>query len=226
MNNAAPVVTIDGPAGVGKGTLSKQLARHYQFHYLDSGAVYRALACLVLAEGLDVTDLSVVEKAIPRLELTFPVEYDYEAHSAGQNIDAQLRAEECSSMASKIAAYPSVRKKLLALQRDFQAPPGLVGDGRDLGTVVFPNAQVKIFLDASPEERAERRHKQLIAQGISASFDQLLESICARDKRDRTRSTAPLAAAKDALVVDSTRLSIQAVVDLAIDYVNKQLNYQ
>jgi cytidylate kinase len=220
-----PVIVIDGPAGVGKGTLAKKLASHYQFHYLDSGAVYRALANLVLAEGLDVTDINGIEDAIPRLQLTFPSKFGFEAHSAGQNIDASIRTEECSSMASKIAAYPSVRTKLLALQRDFQSPPGLVADGRDLGTVVFPAADVKIFLDASPKERAERRYKQLIAQGISASFDHLLESICMRDERDRTRSTAPLAAAEDALVVDSTRLSIEAVVDLAIDYVNKQLNY-
>lgn len=219
------VITIDGPAGVGKGTLAKQLARHYKFHYLDSGAVYRALANLVLEQGLDSTDITAIEQAISHLKLTFPSGSNFEAHSAGRNIDAQLRSEECSSMASKIAAYPSVRMELLALQRDFQTSPGLVADGRDLGTVVFPAAEVKIFLDASPKERAERRHKQLIGQGISASFDHLLESICARDERDRTRSTSPLVAASDALVVDSTSLSIEAVVDLTVDYVNKQLNY-
>jgi cytidylate kinase len=158
------------------------------------------------------------------LSLEFPQQENFAAHIDGINIDASLRSEQCSNFASQIASIADIRKELLELQRRFKVVPGLVGDGRDLGTVVFPQAEVKIFLDASCEERAQRRYKQLIDQGISANFEHLFDSIRARDERDRTRSTAPLAAAKDAWVVDSTEMSIQAVVKNSAAYVRERLS--
>ncbi len=218
-----PVVTIDGPAGVGKGTLAKKLAQMFEFNYLDSGAVYRALSVKALKEGVQLDDLTKLVELASQLSLAFPQEKNFAAHIDGENIDASLRSEECSSYASQVAVISEVRTELLALQRRFQAAPGLVGDGRDLGTVVFPQAEVKIFLDASCEERAQRRYKQLIEQGISANFDHLFDSIRARDERDRTRSTAPLVAAKDAMVIDSTEMSIETVVSSSAAYVRERL---
>ena len=217
------VITIDGPAGVGKGTLAKLLAAEYNFYYLDSGAVYRAVALRVLGEKIDPEDISSVVHAAQDLKLDFPAESEYQAHTNGNNIDADLRTEECSSMASKIASIPKVRAEVMELQRSFQKAPGLVADGRDLGSIVFPDAQAKIFLDASCEERAQRRYKQLIKQGISASFDHLFDSIRARDERDRTRSTSPLVAAEGAWVIDSTELTIEEVFSLTVDYIQQRL---
>ena len=177
LNASAPVITIDGPAGVGKGTLAKKLAAIFSFHYLDSGAVYRALGHKALKEGVAANDVVQLVALANNLSLSFPQSENFMAHIDGENIDAGLRTEECSNLASKIAVISEVRQALLALQRGFQMSPGLVGDGRDLGTVVFPSAEVKIFLDASCEERAQRRYKQLIDQGISANFDHLFDSI-------------------------------------------------
>jgi len=221
---SAPVVSIDGPAGVGKGTLAKQLANMFSFHYLDSGAVYRSLAVKALKEGIISDDVSSLVEMARSLKLSFPHEYDFAAHVDDENIDASLRTDECSQLASQLAVLSDVRQALLALQRGFRTPPGLVGDGRDLGTVVFPDAEVKIFLDASCEERASRRYEQLIDQGISANFDHLFDSIRARDERDRTRNIAPLVAAEDAWVIDSTTMTIEAVVENAAAYVKKRLS--
>jgi cytidylate kinase len=218
-----PVVTIDGPAGVGKGTLAKELAQMFGFNYLDSGAVYRALSVKALKEQIQLDDLAQLVELARQLSLEFPQDQNFAAHIEGENIDASLRSEECSSYASQVAVLSEVRKELLALQRRFQASPGLVADGRDLGTVVFPQAEVKIFLDASCEERAQRRYKQLIDQGISANFEQLSDGIRERDERDRSRSTAPLVAAKDAMVIDSTKMSIETVVSSSAAYVRKCL---
>ncbi|MEM7304067.1 MAG: (d)CMP kinase [Pseudomonadota bacterium] len=223
MSHSDFVVTIDGPAGVGKGTLAKQLASHFQFFYLDSGAVYRAVALQALKENTDPQNSEAIVSVAQRIELDFPAEKQYLAHQNRENIDAALRAEECSELASEIASIPAVRMAVLALQRSFRKPPGLVGDGRDLGTVVFPDAQAKIFLDASSEERAQRRYKQLINQGIGASLDHLFDSIRARDERDRTRSTSPLVAAEGAWVIDSTELTIEEVFRLSVEYIQKQL---
>ncbi len=219
----APVVTIDGPAGVGKGTLAKKLAEMFGLNYLDSGAVYRALSVKAMKEKISLDNVAELIKLASQLSLEFPQERGFAAHIDGENIDASLRSEECSSYASQVAVISDVRKELLALQRRFQHAPGLVGDGRDLGTVVFPQAEVKIFLDASCEERAQRRYKQLIDQGISANFDHLFDSIRARDERDRTRSTAPLVAAKDAVVIDSTQMSIETVVSSSAAIVRERL---
>ncbi len=222
-NEVVPVIAIDGPAGVGKGTLAKQLATRLDFHYLDSGAVYRALASKAIQEQVAIDDTEGLVKLARDLSISFPASDAYLAYSGGVDIDAQLRSESCSGMASRIASQPEVRAELLNVQRSFRQPPGLVGDGRDLGTVVFPDAQAKIFLDASCEERAQRRYKQLIEQGISASFDHLFESIRERDERDRTRSTAPLVAASDARVIDSTEMTIEAVVEQAENYIRECL---
>ncbi len=224
MNHPVFVVTIDGPAGVGKGTLAKQLASHFNFFYLDSGAVYRAVALRVLQKNINPEDRTGIINAAKDIKLEFPAQSNYQAHEQGINVDAALRSEECSEMASKIASFPGVRAEVLDLQRSFRKAPGLVGDGRDLGTVVFPDAQAKIFLDASCDERAQRRYKQLINQGIGASFDHLFDSIRARDVRDRTRSTSPLVAAEGAWVIDSTELTIEEVFSIAAEYIQRQLS--
>ena len=224
MNDSVFVVTIDGPAGVGKGTLAKLLASRFDFYYLDSGAVYRAVALRILSQKINPEDTPSAVHAAQDLQLDFPAEKDYLAHANGENIDAALRAESCSEVASKIASIPEVRAEVLELQRSFQKTPGLVADGRDLGSVVFPGAQAKIFLDASCEERAQRRYKQLINQGISASFDHLFDSIRARDERDRRRSTSPLVAAEGAWVIDSTELTIDEVFSRAVGYIQQQLS--
>ena len=220
-NSDIPTIVIDGPAGVGKGTIAKRLAANFEFHYLDSGAVYRALADRAIQQQVEPTDTQALVELSSELSLEFPSDKDYLAYSNGEPIDARLRSEQCSALASKIASQPQVRAALLKIQRGFRRLPGLVSDGRDLGTVVFPDAQVKIFLDASAEERARRRYKQLIAQGISANFDHLFESIRERDERDRTRSTAPLVAARDARVIDSTEMSIEAVVEQAANCIRE-----
>ncbi|MEM8844665.1 MAG: (d)CMP kinase [Pseudomonadota bacterium] len=222
MNDSVFVATIDGPAGVGKGTLAKRLASKFNYLYLDSGAVYRAVASRVIKNKIDTNDITAVAHTAKGLALDFPAEKNYQAHVNGENIDADLRLESCSNIASKIASIPEVRAEVLDLQRSFQNAPGLIADGRDLGSVVFPRAQAKIFLDASCEERAQRRYKQLINQGISASFDHLFDSIRARDERDRTRSTSPLVAAKGAWVIDSTELTIDEVFSLAADYIQQR----
>ena len=223
MQNDAPVITIDGPAGVGKGTLAKVLAQRFKFHFLDSGATYRALALKAIHENVDVNQIDRMLELAAGLTVAFPAGGAFAAHAGGINIDDRLRSEACSSMASKIAGRPEVRAALLGLQRSFQQTPGLVADGRDMGTVVFPRAKVKIFLDASCQQRAQRRYKQLIAQGISASFEHLFDAMRARDERDRTRSTAPLAAAEDAWVIDSTEMTIDAVVKTALDYAHERM---
>ena len=214
------VVTIDGPSGSGKGSLALNLAHKLGFHILDSGAIYRLAALKALKEKADITDEAQVLNALQNFairfesgdELTIPF-------LDGEDVSQQIRSEQAGSAASQVAVYPSVREHLLQIQRDFFKPPGLVADGRDMGTVVFPQAKIKIFLLASAEIRAKRRYNQLINMGLSANIADLLEEIEARDERDRTRSVSPLVPASDAWVVDSSSLDREEVVDLVMEHI-------
>ncbi|MEM8561731.1 MAG: (d)CMP kinase [Pseudomonadota bacterium] len=210
----APVITVDGPSGAGKGTISHLLAQRLKWHLLDSGALYRVTAQACLQERVSWDDEQAVCAVARHLDVSFSAADSGEVLVAykGEDVSAAIRTEEGGRGASKVAAIASVREALLARQREFQRPPGLVADGRDMGTVVFPYAALKIFLTANAEERAHRRHKQLIAKGESVSLARLLEDIEERDERDSQRAVSPLVPAEDAIVIDSSHTSIQQVV--------------
>ncbi len=211
MNNVA-VVTIDGPSGVGKGTLAQYLTCKTGFHLLDSGAIYRALAYGAVANQLALDDVASLEKLATEL----PVEF--KATSIiyqDADVTSKVRTEEVAAVASTVAAIPEVRAALLERQKAFAESPGLIADGRDMGTVVFPAAPVKIYLTASAEVRAERRVKQLKTQGIDANIAQITQDIRERDERDANRKAAPLRPAEDAVVIDTSDLNIQDVCQKA-----------
>jgi len=221
-----PVITIDGPSGSGKGTAARRIADQLGFRFLDSGALYRVVALASLRHGL----ASSHSDALARLARDINVRFAGDASREGVqvlldevDVSFDLRLEDVGERASKIAAHPAVREALLDRQRRWRYPPGLVADGRDMGTVVFPDAMLKIFLTASAGVRAERRYKQLIEKGISANIDDLLADIVKRDERDANRETAPLIAARDAVVLDSTSLSIDQVVTKVLDLAGKRL---
>ena len=205
-----PVIAIDGPSGTGKGTLAARLAARLGWHCLDSGALYRVLGLAAERAGLDLDDGSALEPLAAALPVTFE---GAQVLLGGDDVGDLIRTERAGSAASRVAAHPGVRGALLEWQRRQARPPGLVADGRDMGTVVFPAAPLKVFLDASPEERAARRYKQLIEKGLDANLADLAEDIRRRDERDRNRPVAPLRAAEDAILVDSTRMSIDEVFD-------------
>jgi cytidylate kinase len=210
---SVPVVAIDGPSGAGKGTVSRQLAMRLKWHLLDSGALYRLTA---LAGGhLDPADVAGHARLAESLDIRFDSDPDggERVFLGAVDVSGRLRTEETGAGASRVAAWPQVRKALLRRQRDFAQAPGLIADGRDMGTVVFPAAALKVFLTATPEERARRRHKQLKDKGSDVSLAALSREIGARDAQDAGRAVAPLKAADDAVMLDSTGMSISEVVD-------------
>ena len=216
MAGEIPILTIDGPSGSGKGTICALIARELGWHLLDSGALYRLVALGAMRHGIELTDEAALATYAAELDVQFELQPDGSAPRIlleGEVVGDALRTESCGNAASKVAALGAVREALLQRQRDFQQPPGLVADGRDMGTVVFPQAGVKIFLTASVDERAQRRYKQLKEKGISANLPDLLTEIAERDARDADRSVSPLKPAADAVALDTTSLTINEVRD-------------
>ncbi|WP_439102014.1 (d)CMP kinase [Congregibacter sp.] len=213
-----PVITVDGPGGAGKGTLCYSLASQLGWHMLDSGALYRVTALAALEGDISLNDEEALAELARHLKLSFvpAAEGLTQVLLDGRDISLAIRSEACSAAASKVAAMGEVRAALLSRQREMAIAPGLVADGRDMGTVVFPAAPLKIFLTASAEARAERRHRQLMAKGESVTLARLLETIEERDARDRNRAESPLVPATDALVVDSTGISADSVLDTVL----------
>lgn len=224
MSKSVPVIAVDGPSGVGKGTLCQALANHFKWHLLDSGAIYRVLALSALQQNISLNDVT----QLAQLALNLPLAFD--SHGCDVkvllnhvDVTKEIRTEKTGGAASKVAAINSVRTALLQRQRDFRQAPGLIADGRDMGSVVFSDAPVKIFLDASAHSRAERRMKQLQDRQNHVKFAEILQEITARDERDRNRTVAPLKPAIDALIIDTTSLSIQDVFNQSIKYINEKL---
>ena len=218
-----PVVTIDGPGGAGKGTLCMLLATKLGWHLLDSGAIYRVLAVAANKREIALDDVNSLADLASKLDVRFPIENDQVLIVLdSQDVTAEIRTEATGNLASKVAAYPEVRAALLQRQQNFAQFPGLIADGRDMGTVVFPTAELKVFLDASAEERAKRRQLQLQLKGINVNFDNLLQEIQERDFRDRNRLVAPLKPADDAILIDSTSMSIDAVFNQVLQLVNQR----
>ena len=219
------IITVDGPSGAGKGTLCYALAEKLGYALLDSGAIYRVTALAALQRKTDLTNESELAELARHLDIQFiPQNGEVNILLAGMNVSHLIRTQEVADAASKVAVFPEVRSALLQLQQDFAKNDGLIADGRDMGTVVFPNAQVKLFLDASAEERAKRRYKQLQYKGINGNFEQILAEIKERDFRDRNREVAPLKPAYDALLLDSTTLSIGEVIDQALAYIQEKVS--
>jgi CMP/dCMP kinase len=217
---SVPVIAIDGPSGSGKGTLAIRVAEALGWQLLDSGAIYRVLGLAVERAGISVESVDKVVEIARNLELSFKHGMVW---LAGEDVSAAIRTETAGNAASKVAVIPEVRQALLDWQRGYAKPPGLVADGRDMGTVVFPAAEVKIFLTASVEERALRRYKQLKEKGLSVNLADLTDEIEERDQRDSKRATAPLKAAADAWQLDSTRLSADEVYQKVVQKVEKTL---
>jgi len=206
------VLTIDGPSGAGKGTISRAVAKQLGWNYLDSGSIYRSLALAAIKNKVDISNVDKVVDVAQAMSLEFECDDELIVKLNGIDITSELPSENTGNTASIVAAYPEVRAVLLQKQKDFQQAPGLVADGRDMGTVVFPEAANKVFLTASAEERGRRRYKQLIEKGISANLVRITKEIEARDRRDQERATAPLKMAEGALYIDSSDLSIEQVI--------------
>ncbi len=221
--NSIPVVAIDGPSGSGKGTIARRVATELGWNLLDSGALYRLVALAAGGEGIALDD----EESLASLAATLEIRFDSDDNDeeriwlGGIDVTAQVRTEDCGIGASAVAALPAVREALFGLQRAFRELPGLVADGRDMGTHVFADAVLKVFLTASPEERAKRRHKQLKDKGIDVSLAALSRDIEERDRRDSERSVAPLRPAEDARILDSSGTSIDTVAKTVLDWVSE-----
>ncbi|MEW8507911.1 MAG: (d)CMP kinase [Candidatus Thiodiazotropha sp.] len=214
------VVTVDGPSGSGKGTLAQRIAEALGWHFLDSGAIYRVLGLMV--ERADISSENIDK--ISEIAANMPLEFDRgKVLLDGEDVSDLIRTETIGNQASKVAAIPQVRQALLAWQRNYAKPPGLVADGRDMGTVVFPHAEVKIFLTASAEERAQRRYKQLKEKGLGVNLARLTDEIRERDERDSKRAVAPLVASNSAYQLDSTALTIDEVYQQAMQKISASL---
>lgn len=224
MAAGIPVVTVDGPGGSGKGTVTQMLARRLGWHLLDSGALYRLTALAATRQQVALDDESGLVAVARSLDVAFrptPAGEPVRVILAEEDVTSEIRTEQCGNGASLVAVIQSVRDALLQRQRDFRQAPGLVADGRDMGTVVFPDAPVKVFLTASAEERAQRRHLQLKESGVDVNIAHLLDEIRARDERDMNREAAPLKPADDAQVIDSTGLSIEEVLSKVLALVSR-----
>jgi len=221
-NSGMTIITLDGPSGSGKGTICQLLAARLGYHYLDSGALYRLLALAAKRHKVALDDVEDLAVLAAHMDISFRMnsEGDHpEVILEGEDVTDQIRSEDISAGASQVAVIPEVRNALLERQRAFARPPGLVADGRDMGTVVFPDASVKIYLTASAEERAHRRHNQLMDKGESVSLAALVENVRARDARDMNRSVSPLVPAPGAVEVDTTGKSIHEVLDIVMEIV-------
>ena len=218
-----PVITVDGPSGVGKGTTASLLSNHLAWHLLDSGAIYRALALKVLKTETDISEIEALVDLAKNLQLSFKtvIGEPTNVYLDGKCVNQELRQESCGNIASIIAAIGEVRAALLQRQKDFRQAPGLVADGRDMGTVVFQDAQIKFYLTASAKERAKRRHKQLKNKGIDVSIRDLEKEIAARDCRDSNRKVSPLLPAEDAIIIDTSDLSIDEVFQYCLNIIAK-----
>lgn len=216
----ATIITIDGPSGAGKGTISRMLAKKLRFHYLDSGALYRLLGLAAVRHSVDLANHQDISTLAGHMDIDFEASGDeLKILLEGEDVSLELRTEGTGALASQVASFPNVRTALLNRQQLFAKEPGLVADGRDMGTVVFPEAPLKIYLTASAEERAQRRYKELLAKGENVSLRALEEQVRSRDERDMSRDASPLIPAADAVQLDTSELSIQEVMDTVLNLV-------
>ncbi|MCW8936154.1 MAG: (d)CMP kinase [Gammaproteobacteria bacterium] len=223
-SKVTPVITIDGPSGAGKGTIAQNLATALEFHILDSGSLYRLTALAARDDGIDLSDESRIADLALNLHVEFiPTDTGLQVLLRDEDVTEAIRKEEVGMDASKVAALPKVRKALLERQRSFSDQPGLVADGRDMGTAVFPHALLKIFMTASLEERAERRYKQLKAKGVNVNIAALVKDLKLRDKQDANRAESPLKPAEDAILLDTTTMTIEEVTQKVLELAKQRL---